>query len=211
MGISLHPPDATTLDREGPRNVTYPHGVSGIMHPGLGIHPPEARFISRGRETIYHEKREYAFRFYGCAAGCPAAAPCFGKRRRKAPPRPRRSPRRTTKSRSEKKSEDGETVYSAAAVTKPSSFRFPFRFVCLGIGSRTRGPVAILLSALDRAALSHSGRYAQSGQHPPLDEKPHRDNDHQQQQIIHFLPSLGLLFFSRRSRRDHPVIREGYG
>jgi hypothetical protein len=72
-----------------------------------------------------------------------------------------------------------------SAITKPSSFRFPFCFVFLCIGSRARGTVTILLSALDRAALAHSGRDAQSGQQPPLDEKPHRDHDHQCEQIIH--------------------------
>ena len=110
---------------------TFPEEVERLAGDGLAqtgamdgffdrqaddIHGRISSTDKASRETIYHEKREYAFRFYGCAAGCPAAAPCFGKRRRKAPPRLRRSPRRTTKSRSEKKSEDGETVYSAAAI-----------------------------------------------------------------------------------------------
>jgi hypothetical protein len=76
-----------------------------------------------------------------------------------------------------------------SVITKPSSFLFPFRFVFPCIDFRVRGPVTTLLSALDRAALAHSGRDPQSWQKPPLDEKPYRDHDHQQQQIIHFHPS----------------------
>jgi hypothetical protein len=74
-----------------------------------------------------------------------------------------------------------------------------------------RGPVTILLSALDRAALAHSGRDAQFGQQPPLGEKPHRDHDQQQQQIIHFYPpwvssfSVGVHAATIRLSRKVPI------
>ena len=55
-------------------------------------------------------------------------------------------------------------------------------------------------SALTGAALAHSGRDAQPGQQPPLDEKPHRDHDYQRSADRSFFFSLDLSFFSGRSR-----------
>jgi hypothetical protein len=71
-------------------------------------------------------------------------------------------------------------------------------FLC--IGSRARGPVTILLSALDRAALAHSGRDAQSGQQPPLKEKPRRAHDHKKPQIIHYYSPWSICSGPLRSR-----------
>ena len=61
-------------------------------------------------------------------------------------------------------------------------------------------------SALTGAALAHSGRDAQSGQEPPLDEEPDRDHDHQYQQIFHFFLQ-GSPFF--KGQLILPIIRKG--
>jgi hypothetical protein len=58
----------------------------------------------------------------------------------------------------------------------------------MGIFALVRESVTILFAALDRAALAHSGGNAKLGQQPPLEEKPHRDQKHQKQKIIHTCP-----------------------
>jgi len=45
----------------------------------------------------------------------------------------------------------------------------------------------ILFSVLDRTGLSHSGGYAQPGQEPSLQEKPHTDDGDKYQNFFHFL------------------------
>ncbi len=90
-------------------------------------------------------------------------------------------------------------------------FTLILRSVPVGIRFARNGYVCRLFAALDRAALAHSGRDAQSGQQPSLDEKPHSSHNYQQQQIIHlhFLPAFRS--FNECLCQSYPLSRACFG